>query len=367
MSGERVRTALRRKAEAGKPAADGPPMTPERALGQALVRAAQEKLTLPLQVSEMKESRMTLADLPEALEDLSLLAMIEGPGEALGLVALPPSLMSALIEVQTMGRMSANPPPARRPTRTDASMSAEFVDAFLQVVEESLANDEAISWAGGFRYASYLDDPRPLGLLLEDVSYRVYTLRLRLGLGTTREAGLLWAVPATGRGPGPLALPPPEAEAAEPADPGPGWSEQMEVSVSAAQVALDAVLHRVTLPLSAVLGMSIGTEIPLPSDALESLRIEGAGGRRICGARLGQARGLRAVRLVLEEESDDEAQPASMVEEPRISAPLRTTAPGFLADNSRNEARAFDSDLSQLQGLALAPEAELPPLRVGAF
>jgi flagellar motor switch protein FliM len=260
-----------------------------------------------------------------------------------------------------MGRLSSNPPGPRRPTRTDASMSADFIDSFLTLIEEALACDDAVIWAGGFRYASYLDDPRPLGLLLEDVSYRVYRLRLKLGAAATRETGLLWAVPATGRGPAPQ-RPGPPADAMPDADPGAPWADRMEGAVADAHVVLDAVLHRLTLPLSAVLGLTPGAEIPLPADALETLRIEGAGGRRICAGRLGQARGQRAARLVLPEDGAAAPEASAPAEGPQPSVPLRTTAPGFLADHSRNEAHAFDSDLGQLQA-----GADLPPLRVGAF
>lgn len=363
MTSDRLHTVLRKKAEAGKPPPPLAPMTPDRAISQALVRATQDRLNLPLQVVELKETRMTLADLPEALEDLSLLAMIEGPGEGLGLVALPPPMMSALIEAQTMGRLSAHAPPARRPTRTDATMSADFIDTVLAAVEEALAADEAITWAGGFRYASFLDDPRPLGLLLEDVSYRVWRVQLRLGAGGAREAGFLWAVPAQGRGPGPDRIAVARRGAADPAAGGDApdvpdtqaqWQTQMQRSVLAAPVTLNAVLHRMTVPLSAVLSLRVGMDIPLPADALETLRLEGSGGRHVAGGRLGQARGMRALRVVPRSETDEdepgdgsspEAAGATLAPMPRPSARMATLPPGFLSDNARNEARAFDLDL----------------------
>lgn len=362
MTSDRLHTVLRKKAEAGRPPPPGAPMTPDRAISQALVRAAQDRLNLAAQVVDLKETRMTLSDLPEALEDLSLLAMVEGPGEGLGLVALPPRMMSALIEAQTMGRLSAHAPPARRPTRTDATMSADFIDTVLAAVEESLAADEAITWAGGFRYASFMDDPRPLGLLLEDVSYRVYRAQLRLGAGGEREAGFLWAVPAQGRGPGPdrIALarrggadPVQGGDAPDAIDAQAQWQTQMERSVLAAPVTLNAVLHRMTVPLSAVLSLRVGMDIPLPADALETLRLEGSGGRHVAGGRLGQARGMRALRVVPRSETGEEdpaadspeASGTTLAPMPRPSARMATSPPGFLSENARNEARSFDLDL----------------------
>ena len=54
-----------------------------------------------------------------------------------------------------------------------------MVDAALEGLEIALAEEADLIWADGFRYASFLDDPRPLGLLLEDIAYRclLYTSR----------------------------------------------------------------------------------------------------------------------------------------------------------------------------------------------
>lgn len=307
MAQEREISVLRKKAEAAKAAPDGAPMTPERAISQALSKVAQEQMDLPLRVADLSEARRSLADLPEMLEDLSLLAVIEGPGEALGLLALPAATLSVLIEMQTMGRLAKTAPAPRKPTRIDAAMAAEFIDAVLAEIEEALIEDSAIAWAGGFRYASHLDDPRPLGLLLEDVTYRVWSGQLAFGAGGEREGGLLWAVPQNGRGASLRRAPPePQAEGGgrTPVQAAPDWGEALERAVMSAPAELAGVLHRVTLPLSAVMGLRVGTEIPIPEDALERITIEGHGRRRLSRARLGQSRGMRALRLI---DQEDEA------------------------------------------------------------
>lgn len=343
MADERIQSVLRKKAEAGRPTSDSAPMTPDRAITQALAKVAQDRFDLPVQVASIRESRMSLADLPEALEDLSLLAMIEGPGDALGLMVLPPATLSALIEVQTMGQLAKSAPAARRATRIDASMAADFVDAVLIQIEELLAETEAVTWAGGFRYASYLDDPRPLGLLLEDIGYRVWSMQLELGAGGVRQGGMLWVVPANGRGShlrrspaqGALTL---NAEGAvasaadERATQEAAWGKQMQGTVMGTQAVIEAVLHRVSLPLSVVFGFKPGMDIPLPSDALEQLRLEGAGRRCLSFGRLGQSRGMRAVRLIAEE---DLAQGTMLdISAATAHAPKAKSAPAFNAGPS---------------------------------
>lgn len=313
MAEQNGNTVVRRKAEAGKLAPYAAPMTAERAIGQALARVAQDQLELPLHVHALKEARMTLADLPELFQDLSLYALLEGPKEGLGLMVLPPDTLAALIEMQTMGRLSTTPPAPRRPTRIDAAMAADFVDGVLAEIEVQLAEHDAITWAGGFRYGSYLDDPRPIGLMFEDISYRVWTIEMGFGPGGDRAGRLIWAVPATGRGARPRPAAAPEAsEITAPAseagaDEAELWHAQMEAVVKGAPAELLAVLQRVQLPLQAVMSFRPGLEIPLSAACLEQVRVEGGGRRLLSFARLGQQNGARALRL-----RDSEAEPTAV-------------------------------------------------------
>lgn len=377
-----AQTVLRRKAEAGRPQADAVPMTAMRAFTTALSKSAQDLVNMPLRVAEITETRMTLAELPEVLEPLSLLAVMEGPGEGLGLIALPPATLSALIEIQTMGRIAPQAPTPRKATRIDASMAAELIDSVMEGFEEILAESADIAWAGGFRYASFLDDPRPLGLLLEDIGFRVYQLKLQLGPAGEREGGMFLALPAVGRGQGP------RKAAHEKIDPATGeivtnsvdpnaeadWAEAIEASVSGARVDLNAVLHRVTMPLAKVTELKVGMTIPVPYAALEDLSIEGLGRRKVGAARLGQAQGLRALRIRIE--TDSEAEDAADRAFASHAA-QKTTAAGAIPSHAAGgdvpplSSPAFDlgSDgLSDLPTLGDLPSLDdLPALKIGAM
>lgn len=259
----------------------------------ALARAARDVLKLPLEVPALRLTRSSLAELLEAPPDLSLLAVLEGPGEGLGLLVISPPVLHAMIEVQTIGRVSASLPVARRPTRTDAAMVAGLIDAALVGLEQILAQEADLVWAGGFRYASFLDDPRPLGLLLEDCAYRVLRADVALA-GGAREGGVILALPAEGRGATPaLATPQP----AEDALAGPAFTRALAEQVEGAGAVLEAVLTRVTLPLSAVMALHPGEVLALPAAALDRISFEGIDGRRVAEGKLGQNRGLRALRL----------------------------------------------------------------------
>ena len=178
-----ARSALRRKAVAGRPAGEGAGLRPERAVRMALARAGQGVPGLDLRITELTDGRHVLAELLDMIPDHALLAMLEGPAEGLGLVAVAPPVLSGIVEVQTTGRLAKDERPPRKPTRTDAAMTVGLVDQALTELNEELADTSDIVWAGGFHFASFLDDPRPLGLLLEDIAYRVFTVTVTLGDG----------------------------------------------------------------------------------------------------------------------------------------------------------------------------------------
>ena len=311
MTDDRSQTVLKRKAEAGRPRTDLFAMTPRKALRQALAKAAQDLMEMPLSVSDWSETRMSLAELPETLEDRALLAILEGPGKGLGLVGIAPPLLAGLLEKQTMGRLGSGEVAARRPTRTDAAMCAEFVDRTLADFGEFLAEEPDVTWAAGFRYASWLEDPRPLGLILEDTTYRVIRATVQLGTGEARTGQLLLCVPAKGRGPKPRPKQDAPEEAPEAVAGDGDWAGLLEQTVMSADVQINAVLYRMDLPIAEIMALQAGSELAIPMAALEQLELEGVDGKPLARGRLGQANGHRAVRMTVIEAGEAEAFGAS--------------------------------------------------------
>ena len=264
----------------------------DRAWRLALARAANDILALPLEVARLSVNRRSLAELLELAPERALIAVLEGPAEGLGILMLSPPVLSAMIEMQTIGRVSSSAPPVRKPTRTDASMVADMIDQALQELESGLESDPDLIWAGGFHYASFLEDPRPLGLLLEEEHYRVLQAELRLGNGAKSGAVML-ALPAEGRGrapkPAPTATPAPVAAAL--------FSKALSDQLMRTEADIAAVLHRFTVPLSFVMALKTGDLVPLSTAALDRIVLEGLDGRPLASGRLGQNRGMRAVRL----------------------------------------------------------------------
>lgn len=276
-------SVLRRKLGGGRAAEAGEGL--EKPFRLALARAAQATPAFRIDIARVTEAPRSLPEVLELLPERALLAMLEGPGEALGLVALDPAFLSALIEAMTTGRIGPVAPAPRKPTRTDAAMAAELVEATMRGFEAELAETADFAWASGFRYASFLEDRRPLALLLEDAPHRV--LQAEVQMGPERSGTLLAALPAEPHhSRGAKSPPPPQAP-----------PRTVEAVALLAEAELTAVLDRIALPISAVLALKPGDMLPLPNAAIDAIAIEGADGIRRGEGKLGQNRGNRAVRL----------------------------------------------------------------------
>lgn len=262
-----------------------------RALRLALARAAQDEMALVLDVTTLDEARRSLAELLDLPPERALIAMLEGPGERLGTIALSPEVLASMIETLTMGRVAGGAPVARRATRTDAAMVSGYIDRLLAQFAQELDGGPDAGFADGVRYASFLEDPRPLGLILEEVTYRVFTAEVSLA-GGLRRGSVVIALPATAMR-ARAARQAPKPDAAQTA----AFRDDMTAQVMAAEATLDAVLARLAVPLATVLALKPGDVLPLTGAALDQIGLEAADGQGLAEGRLGQNRGMRAVRL----------------------------------------------------------------------
>lgn len=281
---------IRRKIDRAKqPQAEGAPGA-DRGWRLALARATRDAMGLDLEVRRLRVLRASLAELLELAPERALVALLDGPQSGLGVLLLAPEVTSALIEMQTLGRLASQPAAPRKPTRIDAAMVAGVIDRALIGLDDTLAEEADRIWAGGFRYASFLEDLRPLALLLEEETYRLLLADVVLG-AEARMGQVVLVLPAEGRGErGETGLPD--------ADEAPQFTTALMAQVMQVDCRLDAVIGRVTLPIRAILGLQPGDVLDLPSAAIDGISIETMEGRRIARARLGQNRGMRALKVL---------------------------------------------------------------------
>ncbi len=305
MADRQEKSVLRRKAEAGRTSAAATRLvTPCKALSTALVKAVDQHVGLEAAVGKCAMRTGTLAEVLETVPEGGLLVVLEGPDEAQGVMALDAALLSGVIEKLMTGALSARPSAPRRATRTDAALVADAIDGTLRQFETMLSGSGAAQWASGYGYASFLDSPRPLALMLEDTDYRLLSLEIDLEAGA-RTGALMLVLPAGGAVAGASASastgavgaaggPTPDGGGAGDAVP---WAQALEDRVMGGHVRLRAELCRVVMPIAALEALVPGQSVPVPADALDQADILGADGRRIARGRLGQSRGMRAVRL----------------------------------------------------------------------
>lgn len=303
-----------------------PKPTPERAISTAIGRAAQKSCALASFPVQAKTGRSTLAEMIELLPDRALILVVENYLGLHGVVALSPGFLSAVIEMQSMGRVFSHNPPERRPTRTDASICAEFVNAALAELASELGLLGVAAGPSTFRFASFVEDPKPLELMLEDVLYHSFRLETRLGQGGAREGSFLAFLP--GADMDVTVAPSDGTGTAAPTAAHAGAGRNLSEAVQAAPVMLHAVLCRKTISLRELRGLTPGASIALPFDAMARTRLETPSGQVVVTGKLGALHGLRAIRIAgqARPSAEDDADTATLPGVPGV-------APGWDGDN----------------------------------
>lgn len=274
------------------------PATAGRAAATAIGRAADRLYSMPVKPVQLKPGATTLAEMGELLPDPALFFVVEGLGEAIGLVALSPAVVTSLIEVQTLGRVTSRPLDNRRPTRSDAMICADFINALLDELGTELSVIDGFEGFVGYRYASFLSDRRALMLMLEDTAYRSLGVSLHLGSDTGREGDIFIALPQPRAA---AALPAPQATDANAADTQnakPGLSQgDLGQIVQQAPIDVQGVLCRRKIRLGDLRRLSHGDMLPLPRVDLSEARLETRQGQLIATGKLGETEGYHAIRL----------------------------------------------------------------------
>lgn len=345
----RLRALLQARAQVGteKPAClpQPQPLSPARAAANAVGRAAERLYRLPVLPIDIRPGAATLAELPELLPDQPLLVVLQGPGDQIGMMALSFDTVTALIEVQALGRVTARPPERRRLTRSDAAICVDFVNALMAELGTEMAAVEGFGPVSGYRYATHLDDPRPLVLMLEDRPYRSLSLDLRFGGAETRDGTILIALPHR-----------PEARVADAAralpapTPTAATGATLAHAMTAAPVEVVGVLCRRTVTLGELRALVPGKLLPLPRVTLAEARLETRDGQLLATGKLGESEGCHALRL------HDPSRPAAE----RPTVPVAATPvlpPADLSDRDPFRAAADPQAAEDKAPVQLVPGA----------
>lgn len=303
-------------------------MTPGRVLRTSMARAADTSVGLSLTVLGVADETANLEEAVSRAGEESLFLAVTRFDETIGYAALDGETRSALVEIQTVGRLRETKDDARPFTAGDVELCRPLVDAFLREIR-CLADDTPLEgWTNGASSGPRMSGARAVGLALSEGRYRVVRLTLDFGVGE-REGTIALCLPVVRRSSGPEPEPAPHADT---------FGRELRANVMDAPARLHAVLHRAEMSLSDVEAFQVGQVLPLTGITVASVRLEGPRQRLLAKARLGQVSGLRAVRIeparggdMAEAEIAEASRPAVAPLDPTDSDPEEPVAPNARA------------------------------------
>ena len=277
---------LRRKARGQSGVAADEPPTPSRAVRLSLAKAADDAIGLALTVESVaQESGELDAALAGLSDDLMLVALVN-EADIVGLIAVDQELRAAVAERQMIGALLDQSPEPRPATGTDKTLCEPLFDRFLEDFPRALQDTPLAGWVDHVSAGDRVVDLRAAGLLLEDRVFRVMRMRVAFGVAE-REGQLILMLPVQEA---PLPQPVDETSNAD-------WPEAFAEQVYEARAALEVRLAPVRVPLATVQDLKPDMLLPLPGCRLDEVSLMSATGTIVATARLGQAGGMRAVRL----------------------------------------------------------------------
>lgn len=346
MSEESRALPLRRLTRGGRPAPEFGEVSPAKSLRLALAKAGQSVLSQVVDGSGVEEMRVSLEKISDTLPKGGLTMMLFGPEDGRGLISMDSSMVCAITEGLTTGRISSGDAAEREPTHTDALLCQRFVVTLLTVFAARLVGHPAADWATGFVPEDPVDDLRRLPILMDDEPYRVLTISTDFASGQ-RTGQMALVLPWDGRHDNPKKA----KQKVQEEEKAQEWSSSMEQAVMPAEVELEAVLYRITLPLSTISSFEPGTEIPIPRRAIAEVSLEDGNDERVGIVRLGQSQGFRAIRVEQAALRKDLSPLTDLDGAPVMSG---AKAPPSLAD-----AMAQDPGLAGAAGLPSLPALDL--------
>lgn len=297
---------LRRKAEAAREDRDARIMSARRALRRALTRAAELGLHLPLSVRGVEEQVLDRDTLLTRLEPGRLYVSLDREGAPPGLITLDFQLLSALIEVQTLGQVFDKIAKDRKLTRTDAAVAMPLIDGTLNGFDQLIQGQEGAQPLAGYHFGTWQKDLRMVQASLPDGNYTLFRLSVILGHGE-RSGEMSLALPVT---PEPVA-PPEEPDARRPS---------LRDEVLDAPARLETVLHRQEMNLDQIAALKPGDVLTLPLRCLSEVRLHTGDRQTVASGVLGQIGGNRAVRLTGFGQPRVVAAPVSLDSLPNLKA-----------------------------------------------
>jgi len=279
-----VNAALARKLSAGQRGVGKTSRDLLRALRLGLARAAVERFQLPASVIGAKQSGRRQEFLAEGLDEARLYLLFVADDQRIACLAMESGLVAAVVQKQTIGEISPDPPPMRKFTDTDAAIVAPLAEEMLARGVHLVEEPEDKARLSGYEFLSRAGGPGALSLSLVQDAYDVFDLTVEFG-GGVRQGVISLFLPAQ------------TAKSDSTAEHSAEGAAKLADASGVLRAELTAVLARLHLPLSELSSLVEGQELPLLSARLERIAMQAIDRSWVATGRLGQCGGMRAVRL----------------------------------------------------------------------
>lgn len=202
------------------------------------------------------------------------------------------ALVGGVIQQQTMGRVVPSAGAPRAMTVTDAAMCAPLLDALFDKASAAVEDEADRLLLRGFTFGARSEEPRLVGMALEDAEYRVIRLTLDLAKGV-RQGDLVLFLPL-------VATHDPDGGGLD------GSDEEGEADSNPRNMT-DVVMHleaelmvqlcHVRMNLSDLTSLAPGDTVLLPPGTFPATRIMAQSGKCLGTGTLGQVDGQRALKI----------------------------------------------------------------------
>ncbi|MEC3860385.1 FliM/FliN family flagellar motor switch protein [Mesobacterium sp. TK19101] len=276
---------LHRKVHQGTRRRDANVVLPPRALRQALARVAEELWGMAVTSQGISQEMLDQEGAVSRLGADDLILVLTAPDGTHAIAAIDRAVLAALIEVQTLGIVSDRAFDERPYTTTDAAMAWLYLDRVIAGFAAALQAHPMAPLAIGLRFEERAVDPRTAALFMEAAQYHAMTAAVDIAGGRRRGDVRLLLPLRHVKAPAPT----PAAEAR--------GSHAATLRMLPAPV--QAVLGRITVPLSRACALRSGDLLPLPDGILDMAELVAVGDHVVAKGRLGQMNGFRAIRLTV--------------------------------------------------------------------
>lgn len=282
---------LRRKLRSDQADPDEQAISPVKAARMSLARAADQAFKLALRVGSIRQSRLDLADMVEQLEESWALFPLVHDDGSIGVMCVDPSSNIAFVEQQTLGRVGPSGENTRKLTRTDKALALPFLERFLRQFDEVLEGAPTAYWTRGYRAEDAVETRHLMVLLLDASEYRGFEMNSEVE-AAARNGTIRLFLPIKD----PVRTNVPRNSKSSKTAPKTAKLKLRNAALSAL-VEMDAVMCKVTMPLSELSALKPGQILALPKNASQHAKLQDKVGQTSLPVHLGQLNGMRAVKL----------------------------------------------------------------------